>query len=185
MPHDPVNDAQQLIAEGHSSLFDVLPTVIKKIIRDEVWVGRAKGPMDDGRPFKSFEEFVEYQLWWGLECPYDRLMRFCEHDPECLEMLKAERTKAATIAKRAKKATELRDQGMTQQRIAEQLGVDRSVVSRDLCKSEVITTKLHKPKRKVTGYRTPNTPNPARQPKRSAQCLVMSSPCSSRRRCSA
>jgi len=90
MNRDPVNDAQQLITEGHDALFQVLPSVIKAIIRNEAWKARTKGPMDDGATFTSFREFVEYKLWWGLECPYDRLIRYIEHDAECKAMVLGE-----------------------------------------------------------------------------------------------
>jgi hypothetical protein len=87
MPHDFINAAQRAIGEGQGNLFDVLPAIIKRIIKDELWKGRTKGPQHDGAPFKSFQEFAEYPLWFGLECPWNRLVLYCEHDEECRALL--------------------------------------------------------------------------------------------------
>ncbi len=32
---------------------------------------------------------------WGLECPYERSMRYCEHDKECLALLREQQPKVA------------------------------------------------------------------------------------------
>ncbi len=87
MPHDFITAAQRAIGEGQGNLFDVLPAIIKRIIKDELWKGRNKGPKDDGAAFTSFREFVEYPLWHGLECPWSRLVLYCEHDEECRALL--------------------------------------------------------------------------------------------------
>lgn len=87
MPHDFITAAQRAIGEGQGNLFDVLPAIIKRIIKDELWKGRNKGPKDDGAAFKSFREFAEYPLWHGLECPWSRLVLYCEHDEECRALL--------------------------------------------------------------------------------------------------
>ena len=42
---------------------------------------------DNGEPFTSFREFAEYPLWHGLNCARDRLILYCEHDPECRALL--------------------------------------------------------------------------------------------------
>ena len=54
---------------------------------------------------------------------------------------------------RAAKAKELREEGKTQQEIAEVLGVDQKTISRDLGRNEVITQKMPKEPRTVIGYR--------------------------------
>jgi hypothetical protein len=95
VPNDPVVAAQQMINEGHGSLLQALPTIIKFIIRHESWKGRRKGPTEDGAPFTSFKDFVEYKQWWGLECPWDKLMLYCESDKECHDMLLRESTEIA------------------------------------------------------------------------------------------
>lgn len=84
MSRDWVNEAQRTLGEGEGNLTDVLPSIIAKIVRDKLWIGRKK---KDGDTFHSFQEFVEYKLWWGLECPYDRLIRYCEHNEECRVLL--------------------------------------------------------------------------------------------------
>lgn len=90
MPHDFISAAQRALGEGQGNLFDVLPSIIKRIIKDELWKGRNKGPKDDGAPFKSFREFAEYPLWFGLECTWNRLVLYCEHDDECRALLLGE-----------------------------------------------------------------------------------------------
>jgi hypothetical protein len=97
VPNDPVVAAQQMINEGHGSLLQALPTIIKFIIRHESWKGRRKGPTEDGAPFTSFKDFVEYKQWWGLECPWDKLMLYCESDKECHDMLLRESTEIAKL----------------------------------------------------------------------------------------
>jgi Trp operon repressor len=52
--------------------------------------------------------------------------------------------------RRAIKAKELRQQGMTQREIAEELGVDQATVSRDVCRNNGMPQKLHTTKRERT-----------------------------------
>jgi predicted transcriptional regulator len=68
------------------------------------------------------------------------------------ELRKKRSTKRAQIIARAQKAKELREQGKTQQQIADELGVTQRTVSTDLEENRVITPKTSKP-RKVIGYR--------------------------------
>lgn len=84
MSRDWVNEAQQVLGDGESNLTDVLPNIIAKILRDGLWRGRVN---KDGVPFSTFDEFASYKIWWGLECPFDRLIRYCEHNAECRELL--------------------------------------------------------------------------------------------------
>ena len=84
MPRDWVNEAQRRLGEGEASLTDVLPGIIAKILRDGLWKHRTT---KDGRAFVSFREFCEYKLWWGLECPYDRMRAYCEHNEEARRLL--------------------------------------------------------------------------------------------------
>lgn len=109
MPRDWINEAQRAIGEGEGNLTDVLPSVISKIIRDRLWEGRQK---KDGEPFTSFKEFAEYKLWWGLECPYERLVRYCEHNDECADLLRKSLV-----------------DGKTQQQVADELKVSQPRVS--------------------------------------------------------
>lgn len=87
MPRDWVNEAQRRLGEGEASLTDVLPGIIAKILRDGLWKHRTT---KDGRAFASFREFCEYKLWWGLECPYDRMRAYCEHNEEARRLLAEE-----------------------------------------------------------------------------------------------
>ena len=84
MPRDWVNEAQRRLGEGEASLTDVLPGIIAKILRDGLWKHRTT---KDGRAFTSFREFCEYKLWWGLECPYDRMRAYCDHNEEARRLL--------------------------------------------------------------------------------------------------
>ena len=88
MPHNFISDAQRVIHTGAGNLFDVLPKMIRRLIEDEAWKGRTKDAKDNRAPFASFREFVEYPLWHArLNCSWDRLMLYCEHDPECRVLL--------------------------------------------------------------------------------------------------
>ncbi len=84
MSRDWVNEAQQVLGDGEANLTDVLPNIIAKILREGLWRGRTN---KDGVPFNTFDEFAAYKIWWGLECPFDRLVRYCEHNTECRELL--------------------------------------------------------------------------------------------------
>jgi len=68
------------------------------------------------------------------------------------ELRKSRSSYKAQIIQRSIKAKELIAQGKTQREAAAELGVDRSTVSRDVCRDEVITPKMHS-KREVVGYR--------------------------------
>ena len=87
MSHNFVADAQRVIDTGEGNLFDVLPKMIRRLIEDEGWKGRTKDAKDNGEPFTTFREFAEYPLWHGLNCSWNRLMLYCEHDPECRSLL--------------------------------------------------------------------------------------------------
>lgn len=84
MPHDYINEAQQALLSGQSSLNGSLPALVYKIINEGLWEGRTK---KDGTPFKSFKELCEYKLWWGLETPYERMLKYCEHKPDTYALL--------------------------------------------------------------------------------------------------
>ena len=84
MPHDFVNMAQKAIGSGEGELFSVLPDIVARIIRDGLW---SQAGNKEGQAFQSFREFCEYKLWWGLECPYDRVFKYCEHNDECRRLM--------------------------------------------------------------------------------------------------
>ena len=82
-PKKVLQDAQDCLSRGEGA-FGALPSVVKSMIRDEVW----KHLTDkEGECFADFPSFVEYSLWWGLETSYDRLIEFCKDDAECRQML--------------------------------------------------------------------------------------------------
>lgn len=82
-PKKVLQDAQECLSRGEGA-FGALPSVVKSMIRDEVW----KHLTDkNGKCFADFPSFVEYNLWWGLETSYDRLIDFCRDDAECRQML--------------------------------------------------------------------------------------------------
>lgn len=84
MAHDWINEAQQCLGEGKQSLTTALPAIIAKILRDELWKERST---KEGEPFRTFQEFCEYKLWWGLECSFERMLLYCEKDAECRALL--------------------------------------------------------------------------------------------------
>lgn len=91
-PKKILQDAQACLSGGIGAM-ETLPTIIKRIIRDGVWRELAD---KQGDPFHSFQAFVEYKLWWGLETRYERLIAFCKDDAECHQLLLAEMPGAMT-----------------------------------------------------------------------------------------
>jgi len=82
-PKKVLQDAQECLSRGEGA-YGALPSVVKSMIRDEVWKHLAD---KNGKCFADFPSFVEYNLWWGLETSYDRLIDFCRDDAECRQML--------------------------------------------------------------------------------------------------
>ena len=87
MPHNLINDAQQVLGRGEADLINVLPKVIERIIEDGLW---RDCTTKEGEPFQSFQHFCEYKLWWGLECPIDRMVDYCKYSDSCTKLLLAE-----------------------------------------------------------------------------------------------
>ena len=87
MPHDLINQAQQVLGRGESNLIDVLPKFIERIIDEQLW---RECKTKEGEPFQSFHHFCEYKLWWGLECPIDRMVDYCKYSDSCTKLLLAE-----------------------------------------------------------------------------------------------
>ena len=81
---DPVTIAQKSVRSGKNSLLRTLPHAITLIIKQELWRGRTD---KDGNEFKSFREFCEYRIIWGLEIEYDKLRTYCSVDEECTRLL--------------------------------------------------------------------------------------------------
>jgi len=76
--------AQKTIRSGQRSLIKDLPDTIKSIIKHDLWRGRSD---QDGNEFKSFREFCEYRIIWGLGIEYDKLRTYCSVDEECTRLL--------------------------------------------------------------------------------------------------
>ena len=87
MPHDLINQAQQVLGRGESNLIDVLPKFIERIIDEQLW---RECKTKEGEPFHSFQHFCEYKLWWGLECPIDRMVDYCKYSESCTKLLLSE-----------------------------------------------------------------------------------------------
>ena len=87
MPHDLINQAQQVLGRGESNLIDVLPKFIERIIDEQLW---RECKTKEGEPFQSFQHFCEYKLWWGLECPIDRMVDYCKYSESCTKLLLSE-----------------------------------------------------------------------------------------------
>jgi len=81
---DPVTIAQKSVRSGKNSLLRTLPHAITLIIKQELWRGRTD---KDGNEFKSFREFCEYRIIWGLEIEYEKLRTYCSVDEECTRLL--------------------------------------------------------------------------------------------------
>lgn len=89
---NPVKEAQRILIRGDQSLFGTLPVVIKNMIDDQCWLTHTR---QDGSPFASFRELVEYKLYWGLETPFDDLVYFCRKDRDCVRLLEENRGELA------------------------------------------------------------------------------------------
>ena len=83
-PNAVIEYAQKTIRSGQRSLIKDLPDTIKSIIKHELWRGRTD---KDGNEFKSFGEFCECQIIWGLGIEYDKLRTYCSVDEECTRLL--------------------------------------------------------------------------------------------------
>ena len=81
---DPVTIAQKSIGSGSNYLLRTLPHAITLIIKQELWRGRTD---KDGNEFKSFREFCECRIIWGLGIEYDKLRTYCSVDEECTRLL--------------------------------------------------------------------------------------------------
>ena len=93
---DPVKEAQRILIRGDQSLFGTLPVVIKNMIDDQCWLTHTK---QDGSPFGSFRELVEYKLYWGLETPFDDLVYFCRKDTDCVRLLEENRGELGSVGR--------------------------------------------------------------------------------------
>jgi len=108
------------------------------------------------------EDVYTYELWKDdyLDTPeqfFERYGIFGLDLDEPAKLIKALRSKRSTkkseIIARAEKAKALREEGKTQQAIADELGVDQKTVSRDLGNNTVYTPEVPKERRKVIQYK--------------------------------
>ena len=79
MPHDSINHLQQQMEEGGTKAFDIVPTILRKVINKRLWADRLD---KDGKPFTSFEAFAKHRLWQGLETTIEELRVYCRKNPE-------------------------------------------------------------------------------------------------------
>lgn len=78
VPINTVRNLQRGIQHGGERAFNLVPMHLKTVIERKEW---EKCANKKGEAFKSFEEFVAYPLWWGLQSSIDELKAFCiKHD---------------------------------------------------------------------------------------------------------
>ena len=152
MPLDIVKETQQLLGQGETKLMDVLPAAIKRLIHDRAWEGRTKRVNLEIVPFENFEDLVTTSLPWGLETTISDLRLYCKKAPDVLKMIDWAVRKSCEVEIRAEKSKKFVEEGLTQQQIAEKLGVCQKTVSNDLVKNTVRPKKITKPKRKRIRY---------------------------------
>ena len=104
MPHNLINDAQQVLGRGEADLINVLPKVIERIIEEQLW---RECKTKEGEPFQSFQHFCEYKLWWGLECPIDRMVDYCKYSESCTKLLLSEVPALASVGRPKEKGNNI------------------------------------------------------------------------------
>lgn len=85
--HDRIDHLIQVMMDGGEKAFDIVPTILAKVIEERLWESR---PDKDGVPFRSFEAFSTHRLWQGLESSIDDLLAYCRKHPEVQRLIKAE-----------------------------------------------------------------------------------------------
>lgn len=83
--HDTINILQQFMGSGSSRLYGVVPNALKKVIKNREWETRTN---KKGELFQTFEEFVVYPLWWGLESSIEDLIGFCKKRPDVQQLIR-------------------------------------------------------------------------------------------------
>jgi len=86
--------AKKTRIHGGQRLHMLLPKMVARIIKEELW----KAEKDRQRvPFKSFRAFVEHPLSEGLELPYEKLQQYCDDHEEATRLLKAANPQALAL----------------------------------------------------------------------------------------
>jgi hypothetical protein len=169
MSRDLINDAQRALGEGTGKLLKLLPLYVKRIIEDDLWRGRTKGPQDDGAPFTSFREFVEYPLWFGLECSWDKLMRYCEDDAECRALLLEQVEPAKGHGGARKQADNIRlKHGDSQQYLISRLKRDNPDLAESVIRGELTAHAAAL----AAGFRKPTKSIPVDSPASAVRALL-------------
>lgn len=78
---DYVNLLQQSIISSDQKAFQVVPAGLETVLSYRLWERKTR---QDGRPFRSFEEFVREPLWFGLGKTIPDLRGYCKDRPELL-----------------------------------------------------------------------------------------------------
>ena len=94
-PDDAISTLQQALMRGEGALFDVVPLYIRDILTERLWEGRTN---IEGRPFRSFQEFVEHRLWEGLNTSIKDLLIFCRSESDVVEMILREVPELVTFS---------------------------------------------------------------------------------------
>jgi hypothetical protein len=84
-PPEFVSELQRAMLGGEEHLFEQLPFMIANVIRGRLW---EKATDRHGETFRSFEAFVEHQLWQGLESSVDDLLAFCRKSPDTQALIR-------------------------------------------------------------------------------------------------
>lgn len=119
-PHDPVQSLQQAIHHGGEQVFDLVPSALRNVLKDRLWVDRKDKA---GQPFRSFEAFANHIFWQGLESTIPDLLLYCRKHSEVAELLRREVAAADSVGgdhgnqhtggKRQDSVTTLPDRGAT------------------------------------------------------------------------
>jgi len=88
-----INELQRAMVGGDEHLMALIPAMVKRVIHQGIW---RQCSDKEGNPFKTFDAFVEYPLYWGLERSVDRLLNLCCESEETQKLIKAEIGPVAT-----------------------------------------------------------------------------------------
>jgi hypothetical protein len=86
-PHDSVDHLNQVMMDGGEKAFEIVPTILSKVIRNRLWAERTD---KNGTPFRSFEAFAACPRWRGLESSIDDLLAYCRKREDVQKLIKSE-----------------------------------------------------------------------------------------------
>jgi hypothetical protein len=86
-PHDTITHLQQVMGHEGQQAFATVPMILAKVINKKLWRERLD---KEGKPFQSFEAFVQHPLWHGLESSIDDLLAFCRRRQDVRKLIAEE-----------------------------------------------------------------------------------------------